>query len=284
MHIVVCLKQVPDPLSVEANPFTGAIDSRRLLPRVNLADEGALELALQLAGPGGAVSALTVGPPPADEVARAARAAGATRALRLWDDGLDAPFPEATSALLAAAARALPPAGLVLCGARSSDRGSGAVPAMLAERLGLPAVTDVTALAIDGGSALIQRRLARGARDEVTVGLPAVIGLEPGLARLRQPSLPALLAARRAAVEARTAADLGLDGLPAPTLVRRAVLPPRPRPRPIFAPDSALPAHERIGQLLAAGVTTKTGKLVEGPPEQLAAALVAFLRERELLS
>lgn len=283
MHIIVCLKQVPDPLSVEANPFTGAIDRRRLLPRINLADEGALELALQLVGPGGAVSALTVGPPPADEVVRAALAVGAIRAVRLWDERLAEPHPQATATLLAAAIRGLPPADLVLCGARSSDRGSGAVPAMLAELLGLPVVTDVTALTLETGRALVQRRLARGAREEVAVGLPAVLGLEPGLARLRQPALPALLAARRASVDARSAADLGLDALPAPQQKLRAIQPPRPRPRPIFAPDSALPAHERIGQLLAAGVTAKTGKILDGPPEQLAAALVAFLREREFI-
>ncbi|HMQ32458.1 MAG TPA: hypothetical protein PKD53_17130 [Chloroflexaceae bacterium] len=280
MHIVVCLKWVPDPLSVEASPFTGAIDRRRLLHRTNLADEGALELALQLAGAGGAVTALTVGPPPAGEAARAALAAGASRAARLWDERLAEPHPQATATLLAAAARALPPADLVLCGARSSDRGSGAVPAMLAELLGWPAVTDVTALALEGGRAAVQRRLARGAREEVAVALPAVLGLEPGLARLRQPALPALLAARRAAVAVWSPGDLGLEALPAPAAVQRAVQPPRPRPRPIFAPDSSLPAHERIAQLIAAGVGAKTGQIHEGPPERLAAELVAFLRER----
>ena len=280
MHIVVCLKWVPDPLSVEASPFTGAIDRRRLLHRTNLADEGALELALQLAGAGGAVTALTVGPPPAGEAARAALAAGAPRAARLWDERLAEPHPQATATLLAAAARALPPADLVLCGARSSDRGSGAVPAMLAELLGWPAVTDVTALALEGGRAAVQRRLARGAREKVAVALPAVLGLEPGLARLPQPALPALLAARRAAAALVEPGDLAPEARPAPAAVQRAVQPPRPRPRPIFAPDSSLPAHERIAQLIAAGVGAKTGQIHEGPPERLAAELVAFLRER----
>jgi electron transfer flavoprotein beta subunit len=280
MHIIVCLKQVPDPLTVETSPFTGAVDARRLLFRTNLADEGALELALRLAGPGGAVSALTVGSPQADEVARAAAAAGAARAVRLWDPAVAAAHPPHTAALLAAAARALPPADLVLCGARSSDRGSGAVPAMLAELLGMPAVTDVTALALEPGRALAQRRLARGAREEVRVALPAVVGLEPGVARLRQPALPALLAARRAPVEVWGPAELAgaTAATPAPEL--RAVLPPRPRSRPVFAPNSALPAHERIARLLSAGVAAKSGRVVEGPPEQLAATLLAFLRER----
>lgn len=280
MHIVVCLKRVPDPLTVEANPFTGEIDARRLIYRTNLADEGALELALQLAGDGGSVTALTVGPQPADETARAALAVGASRAIRLWDERLEEPHPQATATLLAAAVRALPPADLVLCGARSSDRGSGAVPAMLAELLGWPVATDVTSLALEAGGATVQRRLARGAREEVEVALPAVLGLEPGLARLRQPALPAMLAARRASVERWGPAELGLDALPAPAATLRAIQPPRPRPRPIFAPDSSLPAYDRIGQLISVGVGSKSGKILEGPPEQLAAELVAFLRER----
>jgi electron transfer flavoprotein beta subunit len=284
MHIIVCLKQVPDPLSVEASPFTGAIDARRLLYRTNLADEGALELALRLAGAGGAVSALTVGPPAADEVARAALAAGAARAIRLWDETLAETEPAITSALLAAAIAALPSAEIILCGARSSDRGSGAVPAMLAERLGLPVVTDASALELRSQGALAQRRMARGAREQVALTLPAVIGLEPGLARLRQPSLPALLAARRAAVPVAGPTDLALAALPAPAVVRLGASAPRPRPRPIFAPDSALPAHERVGQLLSAGVAGKAGKVLSGPPNELARALVAFLRERELLA
>jgi len=283
MHVIVCLKQVPDPLSVETSPFTGELDARRLLYRTNLADEGALELALQLAGPGGAVSALTVGPPAADEVARMALAVGATRAMRLWDEALGATEPLITTALLAAAIITLPPAELILCGVRSSDRSSGTVPALLAERLGLPVLTDVSALRLEPGRALAQRRLARGAREEVTVSLPAVLGLEPGLARLRQPTLPALLAAHRSAIEVRGATELGLPALPAPATLQLGVAPPRPRPRPIFAPESALPPHERIAQLLAAGVASKAGRVIDGPPEQLAAELLGFLRERGFL-
>ncbi|MFV9502946.1 MAG: electron transfer flavoprotein subunit beta/FixA family protein [Oscillochloridaceae bacterium umkhey_bin13] len=280
MHLVVCLKLVPDPLTVEASPFTGVIDPRRLLYRTNLADEGALELALSLAGPTGRVSALTVGPPAADEVARQALAVGASQAWRLWDASLPEPHPFATATLLAAAVRALPPANVILCGARSSDRGSGTVPALLAELLGLPVATDVTALNLTGPTVQMQRRLDRGAREELVLDLPAVVGLEPGPLRLRQPALPQLLAARRTQIELRTSADLGLRQLPAPASEQRGLQAPRPRPRPIFAPASNLPAHERISQLLAAGVASKSGSIQSGPPEQLAARLVAFLRER----
>jgi electron transfer flavoprotein beta subunit len=283
MKIAVCLKYVYDPATVEVDPISGAIDVRRLLYRLDPAGESALEPALRLSADG--VLAITVGPPAADAVARAALAAGAGRAQRVWDDIRDETEPFATALLLAAALRAEEPPDLVLCGARSADRGSGQVPALLAEHLGWPAVVDVTGLQIEAGRALLQRRLDRGAREEVEVTLPAVLGLDPGLARLRHASLPGLMAAQRATIEARSPAELGLapDATAAPAPLRSAVLPPRPRPRPIFTPDSAQPAYERIGQILAAGVSRKSGRVIAGPPEQLAAEALAFLRAHDLL-
>jgi electron transfer flavoprotein beta subunit len=278
MKIAVCLKYVHDPSTVEVDPISGAIDTRRLLYRLDLAGESALELALCLGGD--AVLSLTVGPPAADAAARAALAAGASRAQRLWDDTRDETEPFATALLLTAALRAEELPDLVLCGARSADRGSGQVPALLAEHLGWPAVVDVTRLQVEAGRALLERRLDRGAREEVEVMLPAVLGIEPGLARLRHASLPRLMAAQRATIEVRSPAELGLatDAPAAPAPLRSAALPPRPRPRPIFTPDSAQPAYERIGQILAAGVSRKSGRVMAGPPEQLAAEALAFLR------
>ncbi len=112
------------------------------------------------------------------------------------------------------------------------------------------------------------------------MALPAVLGLEPGLARLRHASLPRLLAAQRATIEISSPAQLGLapDTTAAPAPLWRVALPPRPRPRPLFTPDSAQPAHARIGQILAAGVARKSGQVIEGSPERLAAAVVDFLR------
>ena len=79
MHIAVCLKYVPDPSTVEVDPLTGAIDEGRMLYMINPADESALELALRLRPPHGAVTALSVGPAEADALLRDALAAGADR-------------------------------------------------------------------------------------------------------------------------------------------------------------------------------------------------------------
>lgn len=282
MNIAVCLKHVPDPSTVEVDPVTGAIDESRLLYIINPADESALELALRLRGEAGTVTALTVGPACADSALRDALAAGADRVVRLWDDGWSETTPFSTAALLAAALRAEVLPDLILCGTRSADRGSGQVPSMLAEILGWPVVTDLTRLELRADQAVVQRRLDRGAREVVEVRLPAVFALEPGLVRLRHASLPRLMAAQRTVISVRHPADCGLraSDFKLPMVARLAVTLPRPRPRAVFTPNSARPPHERIAQILSAGVTRKSGQILEGPPDRLAAALLDFLRAR----
>ena len=285
MKVTVCLKYVPDLDSVDVNPLTGAVDKSRLLYLINPADESALALALQNRGEAGSVQGLTVGPKQSDKALRAALAAGASDVLRLWDEDWSEIEPFRTAVMLATALQkeALP--DLILCGTKSVDRGSGLVPALLAEALGWPAVTEVTALDLQPGQATVQRRLERGVREVVAVRLPAVLALEPELARLPQASLPHLIAAQRANIPVQTPAELGLTQaeLDFLTPTRQSILPPRPRPRPIFTPEGTQPAHDRIEQILSAGVTRDSGRILEGPATHMAEAIIEFLQEREFL-
>ncbi len=286
MRITVCLKYVPDPTTVEVDPLSGEIDPIRTLHMMNPADAAALEMALRLRTEADSVLALTVGPPETEAVLRDAIAVGADSVLRLWDESRTYSKPPMTSILLAAALRAEGLPDLVLCGARSVDRGSGKLPALLGEHLDWPVVTDITHFELQQGNVRFQRRLARGARAEGEVILPAVLGIEAGLARLRHASLPGMMRAKQTPITVRHLADLGLSAqdLSFPAATLHAVMPPRPRPRTIFIPDSSLPAHERIAQLVSAGVTSKTGKILEkGSPEEMADAIIAFLDEHGFL-
>src|SRR5262249_30852537 len=96
---------------------------------------------------------------------------------------------------LAAALRAVP-CDLVLVPHRSGAHGASPVAGLLAGLLDLPQATAVEALALEGGEARVVRRLDRGEREELVVALPAVIGVEPGIARPRTASPAALIAAR----------------------------------------------------------------------------------------
>jgi electron transfer flavoprotein alpha/beta subunit len=160
------------------------------------------------------------------------------------------------------------------------------VPALLAEHLGWPVITDVTQVDLRQHTVQVQRRLDRGAREEAEAHLPAVLAIEPGVARLRHAALPGLIAAQRAIIPVRKPDDLRLtrDDLSYPASLVREVTPPRPRPRAIFTPDSVRPPHERITQIITAGVTRKSGTMLEGPPDQMASAIIEFLRERGFVS
>ncbi|NBC31501.1 MAG: hypothetical protein GVY13_02380 [Alphaproteobacteria bacterium] len=281
MRIAVCLARLPDPETVSVDPITGGVDFSRTLHILNPADACALELALQLRGPGDSIAALTVGPPEADGVLRDALAVGADEVLRLWDEGSASTRPAVTARLLAAALAMDGVPDLVLCGSRSLAGGSGEVPALLAEYLGWPVVTDVLAFDVQAARVQVQRRLARGARSEGDVVLPAVLAVEPGTAALRYAGLPGVMAAKRAAIPVRHLPDLGLSSMDLrfPSATVQAAMPPYPRPREIFIPDSALSPEERAVQILSAGMTHKAGRVIDGTPEEMADAILDFLDE-----
>jgi electron transfer flavoprotein beta subunit len=285
MRFAVCLTYVPDPDTVEVDPLTGDIDAGRTLYVLNPADAVALEMALRLRSTGDTVTALTVGPVEAEAVLRDALAVGADHVLRLWDESRTSTKPPVTSILLAAALRTEGLPDLVFCGARTLDRGSGKIPALLGEYLDWPVVTDITGFEISAARVRFQRRLARGARSEGEVTMPAVLAIEEGAVRLRYASLPGLMQAKRAPIPVRHLPDLGLSpqdaNFPASTV--HVAMPPRPRPRAIFIPDGSLSPDERIAQIMSAGVTGKAEQIVESSSEEMADVIIAFLRERGFL-
>ena len=114
-----------------------------------------------------------------------------------------------TSAALAAALRTVP-FDLVITGNEASDGKGGAIPAMLAERLGLPQITSVRKLTVDGGTLSAERQLEAGYAD-VTASLPAVISVTEKITEPRYPNFKGIMAAKSKPVTTLTIADLGLD-------------------------------------------------------------------------
>ena len=282
MRFAVCLSRLPDPDTVEVDPLTGDIDVSRILHILNPADAVALELVLRLRSPGDRVMALTVGPIEAETVLREAAAVGADEVLRVWEDGRTTTRPAVTALLLATALRTQELPDLIVCGARTVAGGSGKVPALIAEYLDWPVVTDIIEFRLQQSRVQFQRRLAKGARSEGEVTLPAVLAVDSSVASLRYASLPGLMKAKRATIPVRQLADLGLSpvDLNFPSATVQAVMPPYHRPREVFIPDSSLSPHERVMQVLSAGVVRKAGRIVSGPPEQMADTIIAFLREQ----
>lgn len=286
LKIAVCLKQIPDPLSVEINPLSGAINTDRLVYIANPADMGALEVALRWReqSGGGEVHVLCGGPERAEVVLREALALGANSVMRLWQPELANGSPAITARALA---NAIEPLGvdLVLCGSRSLDRASGQVPGRLAELLQLAQATGVVEAELEPGSQQIEvkRKLERGRREALLVPLPALLAFEPDVAQPRYASLPALMMAQQATIPLAWA-QLERTGKSQEARLIETRL-PRPRPRQIFIPDPDLPAAARIQAILNGGAATsgkKAGPL-EGSAEQQAERILAFLEQRGFL-
>src|SRR5258708_1195401 len=151
MNIVVCMKQVPDTAVERTLTGEGTLDRASLDGLINELDEYAIEEGLKIAeAHGGEVTILSVGPAKAAESIRKALSMGADRAVHVGDEALAGSDALVASLVLAQALKATG-FGLVILGSESTDARTGVVPAMLAERLGVPQLTLASKVDIDGG-------------------------------------------------------------------------------------------------------------------------------------
>jgi electron transfer flavoprotein beta subunit len=211
MRIVVLVKQVPD--SGAERRLSGAghtIERESADNLINEMDDYAIEEALRLQeAHGGEVTVLTMGPQRASEAIRKALSMGPDRAVHVLDDALAGSCAVATSAVLAAALRTLSP-DLVLCGAESTDGRVQAMPQMLAERLGIAALTGARKLTVDGPALTIERQTDDG-YEVVTAQAPVVVSVWDTINEPRYPSFKGIMAAKKKPVSTLSLADLGID-------------------------------------------------------------------------
>ena len=217
MNIVVCVKQVPDTWSEKKLAASDStLDRAATDPVMNEMDEYAVEEALKLQeAHGGEVTILCMGPDAATETVRKALSMGADKAIHVIDDGLHGSDALATSLALAKAiskAQEGGPFDLVLLGSESSDARMSVVPAMLAERLGLPQLTFAKEVTIaDGSGSISIKRLTDDGYQVVEASTPAVVSVVEKINEPRYPSFKGIMAAKKKPVETYGLADLGVD-------------------------------------------------------------------------
>lgn len=269
IHSVVCIKQVPDTTQVRIDPETGSLIRQGIPSVINPFDLHAIEAALTLRDQfGGQVTALSMGPPQAEESLRKVLGFGAARAVLLTDRAFAGADTLATTHALAAAIRRLDsemPVDLVICGKQSIDGDTGQVGPGLARRLGYSQLTYICSLdQVDLEARKITAwRQREDGRELLEADLPAALTITETCNHIRYAALPDLIAAQTMNVETWTADDievdraqLGLKG--SPTRVKK-----------IFAPQ----ARQR-GEML-----TDTGP----DPAAASALLLDKLAERGLI-
>ena len=214
-NIVVLIKQVPDTWSERTltdGDFT--LDREAADAVLDEINERAVEEALLIKereGGEGTVTVLTAGPERAGEAIRKALSMGADKAVHLKDDGLHGSDVVQTAWALARALGAIEGVDLVIAGNESTDGVGGAVPAILAEYLGLPQLTHLRKLSVDGGKITGERETDDGVFT-LEATLPAIVSVNEKINEPRFPSFKGIMAAKKKEVTALTLAEIGVEG------------------------------------------------------------------------
>jgi electron transfer flavoprotein beta subunit len=210
MNIVVLVKQVPDS-GAERNLRSddNTVDRGSANNVINEMDEYAIEEALRIKeAQGGEVTILTMGPERASESIRKALSMGPDKAVHVLDDALHGSCAVATSKVLAAALATLN-ADLVLCGAEATDGRVQVIPHMLAERMGIAALTGARKLTVDGSTLTVERQTEEG-YEVVSAATPGIVSVWDTINEPRYPSFKGIMAAKKKPVQTLSLADLGV--------------------------------------------------------------------------
>lgn len=211
MKIVVCVKYCPDAQGERTfndADHTTERDDEGVLSEL---DEYAVEAALQIADERDAeVIALTVGPEDADQAVRKALQMGATAGVHVCDDAIAGSDALATSQIIATAVQKIGDVDLLLTGMASTDGEMGVVPAMVAERLSLPAVTYVSELTVTD-SDVVAKREGDAFSETIAATLPALVSVTDQFGEARYPTFKGIMAAKKKPLDEWELEDLDID-------------------------------------------------------------------------
>jgi electron transfer flavoprotein alpha/beta subunit len=232
MHIVVCVKQVPNTTQVRINPETNTLVRDGVESIMNPFDENALEMALQLKEkhPGTKVTVLTMGPPQAVDILKEAVGRGADAVMLLSDRAFAGSDTWATSYALSMAIRKLEKPDLVLFGKQAIDGDTAQVGPGVADWMGIPCIAYARGIEIADGKAVVERAYEDG-YEKLQVALPCALTVLKEANVPRMASLRGKMAAKKLAIVPTTAEMVGADpaklGLSAsPTRVVKIFSPP----------------------------------------------------------
>ncbi|MEI5674590.1 MULTISPECIES: electron transfer flavoprotein subunit beta/FixA family protein [unclassified Nocardioides] len=210
------MKYVPDATADRQFESDNTVDRVGVDGLLSELDEYAVEQALQLkekAGDDTTVTALCVGPEKGVDAVRKALQMGADQGIHVIDDAIAGSDYVATSLVLA---KAVEKAGsekkvdLVMCGMASTDASGGVLPAMLAERLGLPQVTYASVVETQGDQVRVKRD-SDTATEVIGASMPLVLSVTDQTGEARYPSFKGIMAAKKKPLETWSLSDIGVD-------------------------------------------------------------------------
>lgn len=224
MKILVCISNVPDTTTkIRFTESNTTIDTTGIQWVINPWDELALTRALELkddqASDVRSVTVAHVGPATSEPTIRKALAIGADEAVRVNAEPFDSYFVAAQLAEVIKKEQF----DIIMCGIESSDFNNSAVGGMVAEFLGVPSVSSVSAVKIENGLPILTRDID-GGKETLNIPVPFVAIVQKGIAK--EPRI----ASMRGIMMARTKPVKVFEPVPAGPLVEVAGF-EKPKPR-----------------------------------------------------
>ena len=261
MHIIVCIKQVPDVTEVSWDTETGSLIRKGIPSIINPNDKNAIESALQLREKyGGEVTVISMGPSQVEEALREALGMGVDKAIQLTAKEFAGSDTWATAYTLGLAVKKIGRYDLIICGKEAIDGMTAQVGPQLAEYLGIPQLTYAMNIEMADSKVRIKQKLG-------------------DLDRLLEAPMPALITVEREAYQPRVAPmDTILDAYG--------------KEIPVWKPDDLSGEDEHLG---LKGSPTKLRKvytpklikgkveMLEGVPEEVARKFVGKMKEKYIL-
>ncbi|OEH93798.1 electron transfer flavoprotein subunit beta/FixA family protein [Bacillus solimangrovi] len=215
MHIVVCVKQVPDTKIIKVNPKTNTLDRRGVPAILNPYDAHAVEEAARLKSiHGGTVTVVSMGPPQATAVIKKSIEIGADAGYLISDRRFAGADTLATSYALCKALEkisSIEPIDLIICGKHAIDGDTGQVGPGIARRLNIPPVTnvyEVEDMNMNDGVVEVKRKLSNG-YERIQAQLPCLLTVEKDINKVSYSPMPNMLKAARYKPVVWTVDDLG---------------------------------------------------------------------------
>ena len=193
MKILVCVTSVPDTTTKitftdNNTKFNKAGVQFITGPYDDYALARAVELKEKLSA---SVTVLNVGGADAEPVIRKCLAIGADDAIRVDAEPTDAFFVAEQIAAIAKENSY----DLILMGRESIDYNGGQVHGIVGELLGIPSISPVMKLDVDGSTAKMTREI-EGGKEELEAQLPLVLGCQEPIAEWKIPNMRGIMTAR----------------------------------------------------------------------------------------
>jgi electron transfer flavoprotein alpha/beta subunit len=217
VHIVCCVKQVPD-WDIPPSSFKVDEATKQVVPPPGVApvpsqfDSIGVEAAMRVKDqqPDTTVTIMSMGPESARDAIKHSLAMGADEGVLLADALFQDLDWYQVALVLSTAVKKLGDVDLVVCGRQAVDWDMGVTGSGVAELLGWPALTIGKDVQVRDGTIAVERVLMDGF-ETVEAPLPAVATVSNELGEPRYPKLQQIMQAARKQVTIWSAGDLGLD-------------------------------------------------------------------------